>query len=110
MNTEARSITSTGDLENPDTVLITIRLFGTARQAAGMTEIVIDVPSNSSERQLARLIQQSVPALVGPVIDQETLALKPSHTFNLNGVRFVDGDVQLREGDEILLFSSQAGG
>ena len=110
MNTEARSITSTGNLENPDTVLITIRLFGTARQAAGMTAIVINVPSNSSEHQLARLVQQSVPSLVGPVIDQETRWLKPSHTFNLNGVSFIEGNVRLREGDEILLFSSQAGG
>ena len=110
MNTEDHGITSTRGHENPDTVLITIRLFGTARQAAGMTAIVINVPSNSSEHQLARLVQQSVPSLVGPVIDQETRWLKPSHTFNLNGVSFIEGNVRLREGDEILLFSSQAGG
>lgn len=110
MTIEDRNITSTMNHENPATVRITVRLFGTARQAAGMTEISIVVPLNSSDDQLARLIQQSIPSLVGPVIDQETRALKPSHTFNLNGVRFIDGDVQLREGDEILLFSSQAGG
>ena len=110
MNTEDSSVTSTMNQDNSDIVRITIRLFGTARQATGVTKISIRVPFNSSENQLASLIRQSVPALAGPVIDQETHALKSSHTFNLNGVEFIDGHVELREGDEILLFSSQAGG
>jgi molybdopterin converting factor small subunit len=91
-------------------VSVKVRLFGTARSAAGVTELVVDTPSSSSDRKLARLIQKSNPELVGPVIDLESGELKTSHTFNLNGVNFIDGDVELREGDEILLFSSQAGG
>jgi molybdopterin converting factor small subunit len=96
--------------EHRDIVSIKVRLFGTARSAAGLTELVIDTPSSSSDRKLARLIQRSIPKLVGPVIDLESGELKTSHTFNLNGLNFIDGDVTLRDGDEILLFSSQAGG
>jgi molybdopterin converting factor small subunit len=110
MNTEQRQKTFATCNERRDIVSVKVRLFGTARSAAGVTELVIDVPANSSEHELALVIQKSVPKLVGPVIDLESGELKTSHTFNLNGVNFIDGDVILRDGDEILLFSSQAGG
>jgi molybdopterin converting factor small subunit len=110
MNTEQSQKTLADSRENRDIVSVKVRLFGTARSAAGVTVILIDAPSDSSDRQLASLIRQSIPELVGPVIDLESGELKTSHTFNLNGVNFIDGDVELRDGDEILLFSSQAGG
>jgi hypothetical protein len=110
MNTENRDAVTQISKAEPNIVSVTIRLFGTAKQAAELTRFVIDAPSRCSVHQLTRLVQESKPALVGPVIDRETLELKPSHTFNLNGTLFIEDTVILRTGDELLLFSSQAGG
>ncbi len=110
MNTENLDAATQIKRAEPNIVSVTIRLFGTAKQAAALTRFVIDAPSRCSVRQLTCLVQEAVPALVGPVIDKDTLELKPSHTFNHNGTLFIEDSVILRTGDEILLFSSQAGG
>lgn len=106
------------EITNPDLgalttnapVSVTVRLFGTARQAAGVAELKIETPTRCTVDELARSLRRSLPGLVGAALDERSGTLKPSHTFNLNGVEFIEGSVKLRNGDQILLFSSQAGG
>lgn len=96
--------------DNTSVVSITVRLFGTARKVSGISKIDLDLPDDTTEADLIWLLGYEIPSLVGPVISPESRLLNPSHTLNLNGVMFVEDNLSLVTGDEILLFSSQAGG
>ncbi len=90
---------------------VTVRLFGAAQIASGQKNVVIQAPSPSTESGLAKRLAEALPELVGPVVRQDLSGLQASYTFNLNGLRFVRGDeVEIKDSDTLLLFSSQAGG
>ena len=110
MKTENYNQVAGRNCDDASVVSITVHLFGTARQAAGVPKIGLDLLADATEADLVWLLGGEIPELVGPVICAGSRSLKPSHTFNLNGVRFIEGNLTLVSGDEILLFSSQAGG
>ena len=92
-------------------VRISVELFGTARMVCGTRAVEIEAPPSTSAERLAALLAQSHPELRGKVVRHDGSGLLPSYTFNLNGFSFIDsGDVRLKPGDSVLLFSSQAGG
>ncbi|MYC05751.1 MAG: MoaD/ThiS family protein [Chloroflexi bacterium] len=93
------------------TANVTIELFGTARIASGRKAIALTLPSNASAASLVVALAEKCPALVGVVLRDDLAGLLESYTLNLNGTEFVsDGCLRLRDGDTLLLFSSQAGG
>ena len=93
------------------TVNITIELFGTARLVCGRRLLETRIPANVSVADVAAALVRLCPALVGVAIRDDLSGLLSSYTLNINATDFVEGDeLTLREGDTLLIFSSQAGG
>ena len=91
---------------------VTIELFGMARLACGKGRLDARVPADATAADVARAAAAACPELVGVAIREDRGGLLASYALNVNGVAFVgdDGELALREGDRLLLFSSQAGG
>lgn len=93
---------------------ITVELFGTARMACDRHDVALRLPASSTLADVARVLSEACPELVGKAIAEDISGLMKSYTLNLNGTAFVSGlagqRLDLREGDTLLLFSSQAGG
>ena len=92
-------------------VAVRVELFGGARIASGRREIEIIVPERAESAVLARTLAEACPELVGRVVKEDRSGLQESYTLNLNGVTFLsEGQLLVKPGDRLLLFSSQAGG
>lgn len=93
------------------TVSVNIELFGTARMACGRRKIKACLPAKAGVSGAVAALAASCPDLVGIALRHDLSGLMSSYTLNLNATEFVeDGELVLREGDTLLLFSSQAGG
>ena len=91
-------------------VTVTVELFGNARLIAKRSMLKIDLLSEIAADDVARSLAKIQPELVGEIIEPDG-TLMSSYTINLNGVLFIsDVRVSIKDGDRILLFSSQAGG
>ena len=90
---------------------IRVELFGSARLITGKQHIHISVPCKTTISHIVSVLSKMCPELIGDIIREDKKHLQPSYTFNLNGTSFLDkDDLELREGDTLLTFSSQAGG
>ncbi len=99
------------EMAAPAAVSVTVELFGSARLLAGRREVEIEAPAPCAIRDLVSALAAAVPALVGDVVREDGAGLEESYVLNLNGARFLESDpVELKHGDRVLLFSSQAGG
>ena len=79
--------------------------------ACGRKLIETRVSAYVSIRDLASILARICPELVGVALRDDLSGLLASYTLNLNATEFVEGDeLTLRDGDTLLLFSSQAGG
>jgi molybdopterin converting factor small subunit len=89
---------------------VVVELFGNARLLAGRDTIDVVLPLEVSTSEVARHLAEAEPALIGKVVRPEG-GLMSSYILNLNGTSFLsESERQIRQGDRILLFSSQAGG
>ncbi len=94
-----------------DKVSITVELFGMARIACGRRSLSIETTIEAPVSTVVAALADACPELVGRAISEDLSNLMESYTFNLNGTAFVgEGDLALKTGDTLLLFSSQAGG
>ncbi len=90
---------------------IRVELFGMARMACGRRHVAVEVPGVAVLADVVAAVAHACPELVGHVILEDLSGLQESYTFNLNGTAFLTGGrLQLKQGDTLLLFSSQAGG
>lgn len=90
---------------------MTVELYGQARLLAGQKIVEVALPVRSSPADFAQRLADKYPALVGKAIRPDLSGPMDSYVLNLNGVEFISGaSVELRQGDTLLLFSSQAGG
>ena len=95
----------------PPRITIRVELFGRARIVSGRREVEIAVPEKAYSGDVAKALAEIAPELVGQVISGDGSGLLQSYTLNINGMSFVtDDQLNLKTGDSILLFSSQAGG
>ena len=89
-----------------------VELFGNSRVITGQK--LIDLQFSKSEVDICDVIQelgQRFPVLDGKVLDFNTKSLLSSYMLNLNGVGFKDAaQIELTDGDSILILPSQAGG
>ena len=93
------------------TVTLQVELFGQARILVGLRQVEIAAPWQADRAAMATALARACPQLVGKVIQDDRSGLVESYIFNLNGTAFVgDEQMQLKAGDALLLFSSQAGG
>ena len=92
-------------------VNVQVEFFGLARILSGRRQVELSVPEASESGDVVVALAETCPELVGGVLLEDRSGLRESYTFNLNGTSFIcDQPMQLRTGDSILLFSSQAGG
>ena len=90
---------------------ISVELFGTARLACGQRRLDARVPANAHIADVVTAVAAACPALVGVALRDDLSGLLESYTLNLNAIAFIaDDELTLRNGDLLLLFSSQAGG
>ena len=94
-----------------NSVLVSVELFGHARTVAGVRDVKLALPLQSSASDLAAALADALPSLVSTALDKNGARLLSSYTANLNGLAFMGDDpIPLSPGDKIFLFSSQAGG
>ena len=94
-----------------NSVLVSVELFGHARTVAGVRDVKLALPPQSSASDLAAALADALPSLVSIALDKNGARLLSSYTANLNGLAFMGDDpIPLSPGDKIFLFSSQAGG
>ena len=97
--------------ETTASVSVRIELFGNARLVAGEGELAAEFPSRANADDVAAALAAAIPALVGVAVSEDGREMLPSYVANLNGAVFIEGErADLREGDRIYVFSSQAGG
>ena len=90
---------------------VRVELFGLARILSGRRQVDISMPEECYAKDVVRVLAETCSELVGTVLLEDRSGLQESYTFNLNGTSFIcDQRIHLKTGDEILLFSSQAGG
>ena len=91
---------------------LTVELFGNSRVITGQK--LINLWFSKSEVDISDVIQelgQRFPVLDGKVLDSSTKSLLSSYALNLTGVGFKDAaQIELADGDSILILPSQAGG
>ena len=92
-------------------VVVTVELFGNAQLLVGRRVVDVDLSAPCTAGQIAESLAGQQPALVGSVIRPDQRGFLKSYTLNINGTQFVgDESIALKDGDSLLLFSSQAGG
>ena len=92
-------------------VVVHVELFGHARTVAGVREVRVAIPAESSASDLAVALADALPSLLSTALEDDGSALLSSYTANLNGLAFIGEEpVPISPGDTIYLFSSQAGG
>ena len=90
---------------------IQVELFGMARLAARRNRVQVRVPADAGTGHLAAALAEACPDLLDDVVLEDRSGLQKSYAVNLNGKSFVSGRrLGLKDGDTLLVFSSQAGG
>jgi hypothetical protein len=85
--------------------------LGTARLAAGVKEVVLEMSTATTVAQLVPEIAARCPSLVGSVLDLERRALSPGHVLCRNGRDILVGpQATVQPGDRLILMSSLGGG
>lgn len=100
---------STGKIDTP--VAVTVELFGNAQLIVGQRLVPIKVAEDCTFSEIAKVLARQYPGLIGKVICTDFSGFLNSYSVNLNGIQFVeDSRIKLKNGDCLLLFSSQVGG
>lgn len=94
-----------------DRIGVSVELFGTARMACGRRCLDMRLPANAGLGDVCAAAAVLCPDLVGVALRDDLRGLLASYTLNINAREFVsESALTLRDGDRLLLFSSQAGG
>ncbi|MYC29576.1 MAG: MoaD/ThiS family protein [Chloroflexi bacterium] len=97
--------------EARETVSVRVELFGTPRIHSGTNVVDLAVPCPPSRGGVVAALAGKCPALVGHGLKTDLTDLEEGYVFNLNGLAFLgEADFFIKEGDSLLLISSQAGG
>lgn len=102
-----------GTRDAGELVGVSVELFGMARLTCGRRRLDVRLRANATAADVARVVGAACPDLVGVALREDRGGLLASYALNVNGMAFVGEDgcaLELREGDRLLLFSSQAGG
>ncbi len=89
----------------------TVELFGVARLKAKTGRVSLSLPSGANLGAVLVALADQLPALRGSVLSQDASQLGRGFACNMNGEAFVkDIRTPVREGDSVLIVSSDAGG
>lgn len=86
------------------TTEVNVLFFASARQAAGVSSIQVQLDSDpANTTQLRRLLAERFPALAAMVQDTESITLAVNE-------KYVEGEVELKSGDTVALIPPISGG
>lgn len=98
-------------LTNNTGIAIKVELFGMPRLAAGRRQVKLVIAPEACRQQFIAGLAEACPALVGKVIREDFSGLREGYVLNRNGLDFLTGDdLNVQDGDSLLILSSQAGG
>ena len=92
-------------------IKIKIEFFGRVRMILGFNSFEITVNKEITKEELISLIAKKDPKLIGEIIEENKSNLKKSYNIGINGIKTPsENELNLKNNDSILIFSSQAGG
>jgi hypothetical protein len=95
----------------PSSLTCWVELFGTARFAAGIRDLVLPLSTPSTVCELVLRLAKECPALGDAVLDLERGTVAEGYLLNRNGRDFLQGPGAIvQPGDHILVLSSAVGG
>ncbi len=88
-----------------------VQMFGLPREVTELREVEVELKDGASLGDVVAALRHEIPALEGPVIRAGENRLMEHCAFNINGRFYLDDrDIQLRDGDRILLLTLATGG
>ena len=84
----------------PHTILVTVRLFASAKEAARLSELKVELPATSIAADVLDYLARRYPAMTG---------LRPFIRLAVNEA-YVDGDATLHDGDDVAVLPPVSGG
>lgn len=88
-----------------------VEMFGMPHEITGLREVEVSLSEKASLADLIATLRQIVPALDGRVIQAGEDRLIDSYGFNFKGqFYFDDGQVQLDDGDHVIIITITTGG
>ena len=92
-------------------ITCTIELFGVARLRAKTERVSVTLSPCADLGVALAALAEKIPGLVGPVLSEQDHKLVRGFACNVNGETFVhDMRTRLKDGDSVLILSSDAGG
>jgi molybdopterin converting factor small subunit len=89
----------------------TVELFGAARFIAHTREVSLTLPVGATVSHVFALLAETLPVLIGRVIDVDRGGLSEGYACNVNGLDFVrTPTATVSSGDRIFILSADAGG
>jgi molybdopterin-guanine dinucleotide biosynthesis protein A len=93
----------------PDSVYVTVELFGVARLLAKTKEVSLSLAHDATLADVFSALAEKLPVLVGRIINSDGLV--GGYACNINGLNFVRASgAKVNSGDKIFLLSADAGG
>jgi hypothetical protein len=92
---------------------IVVEFTGGGRAMTGTREVTLDLPDNSTYREVVRRLAQMYPALVGAIIAADGNSLMSAMIFNRNGEESIVAamlDQSPDDGDRLILMFFIVGG
>ncbi len=92
-------------------VSITVELFGVARLLAKTKAVPLSLPEEATLAHVFSALAETLPVLVGRVINSDRSSLFTGYACNINGLDFVrNPGAKVNPGDKIFILSADAGG
>lgn len=89
----------------------TVELFGLAHVFPGQRDIIVELDSESTLRELVAALRRNVPALEGKIIRPGEDRLAGLYALNVNGRFYLDEyDTKITPADHILIVTLALGG
>lgn len=88
-----------------------VELYGLPRQVTELREVEVGLKDGASLSEVVAALKREIPALEGRVTRAGEDRLLEHYAFNVNGhFYFEDREVQLQDGDHVLLLTLASGG
>ena len=88
-----------------------VQMFGLPREVTELREVEVELKDRAGLEDVVAALRHEIPALEGPVIRAGENWLMEHCAFNINGRFYCDDrDIQLRDGDRIILLTLATGG
>ncbi len=88
-----------------------VQLFGLPREITELQEVEVELKDGANLGDVIAALRREIPALEGRVIRAGENRLMEHCAFNINGRFYLDDrEVQLQDGDRILLLTLATGG